>query len=159
MGDPTPPQPLHNPGSPDPPRWSVLTNVSKQPQMVPSLPRPPSTASAPSLGAEQQGFGKDKCVSPPNVSRSIHTTAHGVSQVGSCSALGVARNTGGCGGCLCVSSEPSISPSRRRGPGGSHRAGMPWWGIPRWQNRSTPAPFTARPGLQPPWSSRGASEE
>lgn len=69
--------------------------------MVPSLPRPPSTASAPSLGAEKQGFGKVKCVCPPNVSRSIHTTTHGVSHVGSCSALGVARSTGVQGVSVC----------------------------------------------------------
>lgn len=80
--------------------------------MVPSLPRPPpSTASAPSLGAEQQGFGKDKCVSPPKVSRSIHTTAHGVSHVGSCSALGVARNTGVRGGVCVPVPKPPFPPA------------------------------------------------
>lgn len=133
-GTPWPPSPSTIRGlqPPPPPRWSVWTNVSKQPQMVPSLPRPPSTASAPSLGAEQQGFGKDKCVSPPTVSQSIHTTAHGVTHVGSCSALGVA-GTRGCGGCLCVRSKTSISPA----PGAGR--GIPRWGNPLWQSPSTPA--------------------
>lgn len=156
---PRPPSPSTIRRLQPPPRWSVWTNVSKQPQMVPSLPRPPSTASAPSLGAEQQGFGKGKCVSPPNVSRSIHTTAHGVSHVGSCSALGVARSTGGCGVSVCQFQNLRLPPPQERaGPwrwredameGGSHGGGMPWWGIPRWQSRSTPAPCPSPPGPAP----------
>lgn len=143
MGDPMSPQPLHNPGSPasPPPRWSVWTNVSKQPQMVPSLPRPPSTASAPSLGAEQQGFGKDKCVPPHCVTINTHDSARGHSR-GELQCPGGGRNTGVRGVSVCPFQNLHF-PQPQEPAGGSHGGEIHSGRAP------PPRPFTAG-------SSRGA---
>lgn len=118
MGDPMPPSPSTIRGlQPPPPRDGQFGQMfqSSHRWSHPS-PAPPAQPQPLLLGQNNRVLVKISVCVPPNVSRSIHTTAHGVTHVGSCSALGVA-GTRGCGGCLCVSSKTSISPSPRSRPG------------------------------------------
>lgn len=148
---PAPPQP----GSPAPRDGQFGQMFQSGHRWSHPSPAPPSTASAPSLGAEQQGFGKDKCVSPPSVTINTHDSARGQS-VGSCSAPGVARNTG-VRGCPCVSSKTCIPPAweqagsiPQRGDAKSPHAGGFHAG------RAAPPRCPSPPGPAP-GSSRGAS--
>lgn len=152
MGDPTPPQPLHNLGSPAPPPPPEMVSFDKCFKAAtdgPIPPPPPPAQPQPLLLGQNNRVLVKISVSPPNVSRSIHTTAHGVSHVGSCGAPGVARNTGVRGVSVCHFQNLHF-PQPQEQAGRIPRWGMPWWGIPRWQSRSTLVPFTAQPGPQPP---------
>lgn len=102
MADPTSPQPRHKPGSPAPPRDGQFRQMfqSSHRWSHPS-PAPPAQPQPPLLGQNNRVLVKISVCPPPNVSRSIHTTAHGVGQVGSCGALGVVRNTGVRGVSVC----------------------------------------------------------
>lgn len=125
--------------------------------MVPSLPRPPSTASAPSLGAEQQGFGKDKCVSPP-MCHDQYTRQRTGSSRGELQCPGGGEEHGGAGSvCVSVPKLP-FPPAQEQG------GRIPQWGDATVRDSTLAEPLhpgalhrPAQPQSRPPGSSRGAS--
>lgn len=156
MADPVPPQPLHNPGSPAPPRDGQFGQMfqSSHRWSHPS-PAPPAQPQPLLLGQNNRVLVKISVCPPPKCHDQYTRQRTGSVTWGAAVPWGW-RGTRGCGGCLCVSSKTSISPSPGSRAGGSlggcHSGGFQAGRAPPPRRPSPPGPAAA----PTPGSSRGA---